>query len=159
MFVGDGAFYGPLHALIERVGEFARICGIRGVGNFSKKKTQLSMVNREPVDPALVVVLANALASDTERFSFNEARLNFARSVGPGYVYQEEEVFSLARQFLGVLPTSVDYHPRMGADGQQPGDWSRPGIAGGSSIVGRRVFRRPAVINIWRLWRYLWRGA
>ena len=48
MFVDDGAFYGPPHALIERVGEFARICGIRGVGSFSKKKTQLSMVNREP---------------------------------------------------------------------------------------------------------------
>ena len=135
MFVDDGAFYGPPHVLIERVGAFAaRICSIRGVGSFSKKKTQLSMVNRNPVDHALVVMLVDDLASDAERSSFNDARLNFAQRVGAGYVFSEEEVFSLSRRSFVVLPNSVDYHPRLGVDGQQP-DWSVPGV-GGSSIVG-----------------------
>ena len=68
VFVDDGAFYGPPHALIERIGAFARICSIRGIGSFSKKKTQLSMVNRNPVEPALVVRLAaDALDSDADR--------------------------------------------------------------------------------------------
>ena len=157
MFVDDGAFYGLHHALIERVGEFARICsrlvGALGV-SARKQRRQLSMVNREPVDPGLAVRLADALASDAERFLFNEARLNFARRVGAGYVFSEEEVFSLARQSFGVLPTSVDCHPRMGVDGQQP-DWSR---RLGSEVV-LQLGLSTAVLNIWRLWRYLWRGV
>ena len=115
--------------------EFA-VLGVLGV---LVKKTRsylclVRLVNRNPVDLALVVRLADALASDAERFSFNEARINFAQRVGAGYVFSEEEVFSLAHRSFGVLPTSVDYHPRLGVDGQQP-DWSLHGV-GGSSIVG-----------------------
>ena len=131
----SGVFYGHKFTIPKLLGGFVDTCFADGAGVLNYRKTVVERLDRHPVGHEVILAVAVALATPSDRDRINAASLEFVRGASPGVVVIPNPL-EVAESVLGYLPTVVYYPPSSLVSSGVVPDFDVTGILAGGSVVG-----------------------